>query len=208
MTSIQLKPILKKYNIKLEGVVHVGAHWAEEHDDYVDCGLKGFLYIEPIKEAFEILVKKFSKNSNIKLENVAIGSKEAIGEMCVDTTNQGQSSSLLTPFIHLEQHKDVIFNGKFQTVKIVKLDSIKFPEWYNLLVVDTQGYELEVLKGSVKVLSQFDLLYLEVNRQETYKGCPMVEDLDKFLLTFGFNRIETKWASDYYSWGDAIWVKI
>lgn len=74
-------------------------------------------------------------------------------------------------------------------------------------MVDTQGYELEVLKGSVKVLPRFDLLYLEVNRQETYKGCPMVEELDEFLLPFGFHRVETKWASDYHSWGDAIWIK-
>ena len=55
---IPLKPILEKFDIELNGVAHVGAHWAEEHDDYIDCGLKGFLYVEPIKEAFEILSKK------------------------------------------------------------------------------------------------------------------------------------------------------
>jgi FkbM family methyltransferase len=204
---IPLKPILEKYNIELNGVAHVGAHWAEEHDDYIDCGLKGFLYVEPIKEAFEVLVQRFAGDSNVKLENVAIGSKSDIGVMCVDTTNQGQSNSLLEPFVHLEQHSEVIFNGDPQVVKIVTLDSIEFPSWYNLFMVDTQGYELEVLKGSTKVLPQFDLLYLEVNRQETYKGCPMVEELDEFLLPFGFHRVETKWASHYHSWGDAIWIK-
>ena len=167
---IPLKPILEKYNIEINGVAHVGAHWAEEHDDYIDCGLRGFLYVEPIKEAFEILVERFAGDSNVKLENVAIGSKSDVGVMCVDTTNQGQSNSLLEPFVHLEQHSEVIFNGDPQVVKIVTLDSIEFPSWYNLFMVDTQGYELEVLKGSVKVLPQFDLLYLEVNRQETYKG--------------------------------------
>ena len=64
---IPLKPILEKYDIKLDGVAHVGAHWAEEHDDYIDCGLKGFLYVETIKEAFEFLVQRFAGYSNVKL---------------------------------------------------------------------------------------------------------------------------------------------
>ena len=75
---IPLKPILEKYNIELNGVAHVGAHWAEEHDDYIDCGLKGFLYVEPIKEAFEILSERFAGDSNVKLENIKIGALEPI----------------------------------------------------------------------------------------------------------------------------------
>jgi len=51
------------------------------------------------------------------------------------------------------------------------------------------------------------MLYLEVNREETYRGCPMIEELDAFIAPFGFTRVETTWASHYHSWGDAIWVK-
>ena len=68
------------------------------------------------------------------------------------------------------------------------------------------GTELDDLKGSTSVLNQFDLLYIEVNREETYKGCPMVEELDEFLKEYKFTRVETKWASDYHSWGDACFI--
>lgn len=204
---IPLQPTLDKYKIKLNGVCHVGAHWAEEHDTYIECGINDFLYIEPVKEAFNLLVDKFKNNDAVRLENVAIGSKNEIGVMYVDTTNQGQSNSLLEPLVHLEQHKEVIFDGEPEIVKVVKLDSLNISHTLNLFMVDTQGYELEVLKGSTSVINQFDVLFLEVNREETYKGCPMVEDLDLFLNDFGFTRVETKWASDYHSWGDAIWVK-
>lgn len=204
---IPLHPVLEKYKIKLNGVCHIGAHWAEEHDTYIECGINEFLYIEPVKEAFKILEDKFIGNNSVRLENVAIGSKSTIGVMYVDTTNQGQSNSLLEPLVHLEQHKEVIFDGEPEIVDVVKLDSLKISPTLNLLMVDTQGYELQVLKGSTNELQQFDILFLEVNRQETYKGCPMVEELDSFLETFGFTRVETKWASDYHSWGDAIWIK-
>lgn len=204
---IPLQPILERYNIKLNGVVHVGAHWAEEHPVYVECGCKEFLYIEPVKQAFNILVDKFQGNDSVILENVAIGSTPSIGVMYVDTTNQGQSNSLLEPLVHLEQHKEVIFDGEPEVVKVVTLDSLKISKDLNLFMVDTQGYELEVLKGSTSVLNQFDTLYLEVNREETYKGCPMVEELDEFLKEYKFTRVETKWASDYHSWGDAVWIK-
>lgn len=204
---IPLQPILEKYNIKLNGVAHIGAHWAEEHPVYIECGCKEFLYVEPVKQAFDILVDKFQGNDSVILENVAIGSTPSIGVMYVDTTNQGQSNSLLEPLVHLEQHKEVIFDGEPEVVKVVTLDSLKISKDLNLFMVDTQGYELEVLKGSTSVLNQFDILYLEVNREETYKGCPMVEELDEFLKEYKFTRVETKWASDYHSWGDAVWIK-
>ncbi len=203
---IPLQPILQKYNIPLKGVCHVGAHWAEEHETYLQCGSEGVLYIEPVKAAYKVLQEKFSNDVNVKLVNVAIGSKKDIGVMYVDTTNQGQSNSLMEPLVHLEQHKEVIFDGEPEAVDIVTLDSIYFPEWFNLFMVDTQGFELEVLKGSVEKIPQFDILYLEINRAETYRGCPMVEELDSFLEPFGFTRVETKWASDYHSWGDGIWL--
>ena len=204
---IPLQPILEKYKIKLNGVCHVGTHWAEEHETYLECGIKEFLYIEPVREAFHILLDRFKDDKSVRLEQVAIGSKKKVGVMYVDTTNQGQSNSLLEPLVHLEQHREVIFDGEPEVVEVVTLDSLNISPTLNLFMVDTQGYELEVLKGSTKELPQFDLLFLEVNRQETYKYCPMVEDLDSFLTPFGFTRVETKWASNYHSWGDAIWIK-
>jgi hypothetical protein len=45
----------------------------------------------------------------------------------------------------------------------------------------------------------------EVNRDEVYKGCPMVEELDDYLKEYGFERVETTW--DGVTWGDAFYVK-
>ena len=45
----------------------------------------------------------------------------------------------------------------------------------------------------------------EVNRDEVYKDCPMVGDLDAFLSDYNFSRVETTW--DGGTWGDALYVK-
>ena len=71
--------------------------------------------------------------------------------------------------------------------------------------MDVQGYELEVLKGSVETLKHVDYLMCEVNRAEVYEDCCMVNEIDSFLLPYGLERVETTW--DGHTWGDAFYAK-
>lgn len=57
---LPLQEILTKYNLSPKGVISVGAHWAEEHEDFVKCGIERFVYIEPCKDSFKIMLDKFS----------------------------------------------------------------------------------------------------------------------------------------------------
>ena len=67
------------------------------------------------------------------------------------------------------------------------LDELKIVD-IDLLNIDTQGYEMEVLKGSRKLLSQnVKYIILEVNKKELYEGCPLVKDIDIFKK-YGFIR--------------------
>ena len=45
----------------------------------------------------------------------------------------------------------------------------------------------------------------EVNREEVYKNCPRVEELDHYLSQFNFERVETTW--DGVTWGVAFYIK-
>jgi hypothetical protein len=91
-------------------------------------------------------------------------------------------------------------------IPITKLDLLSFDRSkYNFINIDVQGYELEVFKGGTETLKTIDYVYAEINKDELYKGCPMVEDLDVFLETFGFKRNETIMATP--TWGDALYIK-
>ena len=111
--------------------------------------------------------------------------------------------SLLKPKKHLEEHPEVTF-PETETVEIHTLDDYYNPQ-YNFLNIDVQGYELEVLKGGTKTLENIDAMIVEVNRDEMYEGCPMIEDIDNFLDGFGFKRVTEVWQS--ISWGDALYAR-
>jgi len=75
---------------------------------------------------------------------------------------------------------------------------------YNFINCDVQGYEAEVFKGATETLKHIDYIYCEVNKDECYKGCAKVEELDALLV--GFKRVETgDWVND--SWTDALYIK-
>jgi len=210
---ISLSQVLSKYNLKPKGVIHVGAHWAEEHDDYVANGIERFVYIEPCKDAYDILLHKFSvidrlsslySIDDVTCYNVACGSYETKGVMYVSHDNQGQSNSLLEPDLHLQQHKEVVFNDA-EIVEVVTLDSLKVTG--DFLVMDCQGYEGEILKGADETLKQVNIIYTEVNNGSTYKGNMLIQDVDELLALYGFKRVETYWPSPNWTWGDAVYIK-
>ena len=207
--------ILQKYNVVPKGVIHVGSHFAQEHDEYLKMGVDYMVYIEPSKPTFEILLKKFGgkrdsiqdDGSRVVLFNLACGA-EYLGmqPMNVSPFNEGQSNSLLSPHLHLEQHPEVKFTDT-EMVEVQALDNLVIDyDKCNIIVADVQGYELEVLKGGVGRLKKADAVYIEVNRDATYSGNALIDDVDVFLLQHGFERVETYWPSPSWSWGDAIYI--
>ena len=39
-------------------------------------------------------------------------------------------------------------------------------------------------------------MILEINRDEVYEGCPMVEEIDDYVAKAGFHRALTFWQSE------------
>ena len=78
-------------------------------------------------------------------------------------------------------------------------------EKYNFMNIDVQGYELEVLKGSMNILEGIDYIYTEVNNAEVYEDTPHIDELDEYLSSYNFKRVETSWIG--ITWGDALYIK-
>jgi FkbM family methyltransferase len=200
---LNLDNLTEKYDLKIKGVLHIGAHVGQEYNTYQRLGINNVMFFEPVPSTFQRL--KENVGDNAILVNTALGNIEGEVEMFTETINEGQSSSVLQPDYHLVQHPNIQFNGK-ETVKITKLDNfIEDKDKYNFINVDVQGYELEVFKGGSEFLNTIDYIMTEVNRAELYKGCAKIEELDSFLSGYGFERVETTW--DGGTWGDAFYVK-
>ena len=187
----------------IKGIIHVGAHYGEEIEEYVNNGIQEIILFEPLGECFDILQRKiFNLNANIAGYQVALGSSSGTAEMYI-SDNQMQSSSILKPKVHLTHHPHVKFNGT-EEVEVDMLDNFDTKD-YNFLNMDVQGYELEVLKGGTETLKHVDYVYCEVNRDELYEGNAYIQDIDDFLSKYDMIRVETNWEGDL--WGDALYIK-
>lgn len=202
---LNIHELFEKYNLKVKGVIEVGAHWGQEYDAYSLMGVERFVFIEPCAKAFCVLKTKFQDNHNVKLFCTACGDISGKAVMFTGPTNQGMSNSLLKPQVHLTQHPDVTFPDT-EMVSVNRLDDLPFDRAeYNLLNMDCQGFENRVLMGAPKTLETVDYIYTEVNRQFMYENCALIEDIDRLLLEF--ERMETGWASHYHGWGDAFYIR-
>jgi FkbM family methyltransferase len=206
---LSLDNLKEKYNLKIMGVLHIGAHFGQEFATYKRLGIENVMFFEPIPSTFQKL--KENVGDKAILVNTALGNIIGEVEMFIETINQGQSSSVLQPEHHLVQHPNIQFDGK-ETVKITKLDNfIENKDKYNFINIDVQGYELEVFKGGSEFLNHIDYIITEINGKKLYKDCVMLEELDDFLKNYGFRRIETEWfeiGQFGESWGDAFYMKI
>jgi FkbM family methyltransferase len=195
-----------KYNLNLKGVIHIGAHFGSEYNVYKKYGIPNCLFFEPLPHTFEVLKNNIGKNNNVILVNKALGNDNTKIMMNVERVNNGQSSSILEPKLHLKQYPDIVFNEKIE-VDMIKLDDYMINNnlEYNFINIDVQGYELEVFKGSKNTLNNIDYVMAEVNKDEVYKDCARVEQLDDFLKNYNFKRVETNWIGG--TWGDAFYIK-
>lgn len=197
--------ITKHLKKEIVGIIQVGAHHGNEYQFLKNIS-ENILMFEPQKEAYDILCNSFKDEKLLKIKNVAVGSENKKMMMFKETANQGQSSSLLLPVLHLIQYPHINFTSS-EVVDVVTLNTYFENEEisYNILMVDVQGFELEVFRGATSILEKIDYILCEVNRAELYKGCPMVEEIDEFLNSYNFKRTDTSW--DGHTWGDAFYEK-
>ncbi len=201
--QLSFKNVFEKYKPEITGIIHVGAHYGTEVDEYMQHGVPKVAFFEPLQKNFEVLEQTVQNYSDkVSIHKVALGSGNRSVTMNI-SSNDCQSSSILNPKVHLIAHPEVVFDGT-EIVNLAKLDDYNYD--YNFMVIDVQGYELEVLKGATKTLETVEYLYCEVNQDEVYEGNALIGDIDSFLENYSFKRVETEWWHTQV-WGNAFYVK-
>ncbi len=188
--------------MNISGIIHIGAHFGEEHTTYKKLGCDKIVYFEPVYKVF----KKLSENIQDAITlNYALGSENKKIEMFIEKNDVYGCSSILKPS---SNYDNVVFDEN-ETVEMRTLDSFKF-EGYNFLNIDVQGYEFEVLKGSIETLNDVDYIMCEINRNISVKkmdyiGATDFNEVKSFLSKFNFELVEEDWSG--VSWGDGLFVK-
>lgn len=188
--------------MEITGVIHIGAHFGEEHPTYKSLGISNIVYFEPVKKTFSVLDERVK---DAKKYNYALGNENKMIEMYIEEADAYGCSSILQPS---SNYNDVKFSPN-ELVEMKRLDDFKF-KGYNFLNIDVQGYEYEVLKGSLETLNHIDYIICEVNKITPYKdldyiGSVTIETIIELLSPHGFTLVEEDWAG--ISWGDGLFIK-
>lgn len=199
---ISMASIMKNYTPSINGVLHVGAHLAEESKDYKRAGVKHVVWVEANERLFRQL-RRTVPSTDLVI-NAVVGAEDG-KQVTFHTANNSQSSSILELGTHRTAHPEVEYVDS-ETLTMRRLDSLydEYPIGSpNFMNLDIQGAELEALKGLGSHLDEFDYIYSEVNKEELYVGCCLISDLDDYLTDF--KRVETSWTP--FGWGDAFYVR-
>jgi FkbM family methyltransferase len=200
---LNLDTLVKKFDLKIRGIIHIGAHRGQEYQLYKSHNVSNLMFFEPLVSNFNVL--KSNVGNECILHNMALGNKTELVDMFVETDNFGMSSSVLKPKLHITQYPSIVFN-KREIVQMKRLDDINFKRAdFNVINIDVQGYELEVFKGSIDVLQHIDYIISELNLDELYEGCAKLHELIDFLGPFGFKLVETDMSGG--NWGDGLFIK-
>ena len=200
---ISLDELIKKYNISISGILHVGAHECEEMTDYEKYVSRNkILWIEALPNKVETSKHKYP---GVIIENAAVSDVEEIVKFNV--SNNGQSSSMLELGLHKVFHPEVKYVNSFNVkTKLLKHIISNYDISFNFLNLDIQGAELKALKGMEEYLHNIEYIYTEVNSDYVYKDCAIVGEIDEYLIKFGLHRVETVWFNNC-RWGDAFYIR-
>ena len=207
---IPFDKLIKKYNIKPKGVIHIGANNGAECKAYYSNGVERTIWIEPIIEVFKQLKENTKQYPNVLCFCELISDIEKDYVLNI-SDNNGESSSIFEFGEHKEMHSNVHFNNSVQ-IKAKRLDSILNDLTdYDFINLDIQGNELSALKSLGTLISQINYVYCEVNKTEVYKGIPLFDEVDEWLTNKGFEFKEVaKWVKNNKgqdAWSDAFWIR-
>jgi FkbM family methyltransferase len=198
-----------KHDIKeVTGVLHVGAHLAEEAQIYQDeLGDTPVWWIEANPKVFSLIEKKLENYPSQRLIQALVYAEDFV-ELDFNVTNyDGMSSSILEFGTHTQFSPDTKF---VETIRLTtrSIDSLVEEHGIkaNFLNMDLQGAELLALAGALEFLNGVDYVWTEVNNEEVYVDCAQVEDLDALLANYDLRRVETYWVPGQ-GWGDALYVR-
>ena len=151
---------------------------------------------EPGKEAFKRMKAGLEKNmertawEKTHLHHKALGEEE--GKSILHVTNHDQSSSILClhpnhetafPEVKEERTEEVVVGTLEKEMGRTK------PEGPILLKIDTQGFEMRVLKGAGKALEKIDWVLLETATQPMYKGEVLFPEILQWMQGKGFRFV-------------------
>jgi FkbM family methyltransferase len=125
----------------------------------------------------DILKKVCRDNPGIDYQIALLGASETLVSFNIYDTASSVLEENNETGARIEQRKLICLDKLLENTDFGKPDLIK---------LDTQGYELEVLKGGENTLRNTKAVLMEVSLLDIYKDCPLVSDVVAYMADRDF----------------------
>ena len=172
---LKLLEYCKTQDKKFKTVLDIGAWcgtWAKAMEPFA----KKIIAFEPDKTHFKCLQRNCTINCDPRQE--AVGSEIKNISLTEDNFTQAK---------RVDTHGDI----RMTTIDSLDYDNI------DLIKIDVEGYELEVLKGAEKTLSDTQYLMIELNNNTKKYGSSNI-DVEKHIQGLGFKLLMDHWPDKVF----------
>jgi FkbM family methyltransferase len=206
--GIGLTDVSTKFSIPPGRVIHAGASLCQERDEYELAGFSPIIWLEALSAVTEQSRALLKEYPGQDIHNVTLWSRSGLLKSLNVASNDGQSSSLYRMKLHRYVHSTVV-ESHVETHLTSTLDEfltqLGISGTNSLLVLDLQGAELEVLRGSAKALRNTIAVFTEVALVEMDAGQPLFADVHSFMQLSDFVLVDHDLVPQSMM-GDALYV--
>ena len=185
---------LKKLNINY--IFDVGSHRGESIDYFIKLkNLKKIQSFEPQKDIFLVLKKKYKNNNKVILNQIALSQNENYKDFYINNLSSTSTFSRLNKKSLWLKIKNKILNKKNPIINKIKIRSLTIDKFIkqkkikkiDLLKIDTEGHELEVLKGALKTIKEHKVKFIliELHFSKMYQNYSK-KKIESFLAKNNF----------------------
>jgi FkbM family methyltransferase len=182
--------LMQEFQIDL--VLDVGANAGQYGSGLRSAGFKErIVSFEPLSAAFNALQLASTRDPKWEVKNTALGAQG--GTQAMHVAANSTSSSLLDM---LPSHKEAAPQSRYigkESIEVQTIDSLSSDLMIDgssvWLKIDTQGYELEVLKGAEQTLEKIDTIQMEVSMIPLYEGSPDFAEVLEKMKALGYTVI-------------------
>ncbi len=166
--------------------IDIGSHIGTWTYSLIDCF--DFVHcFEPIKTHQDCWIKNLEGCNKVKLYPIALGDRDEVVKMQIPISCTGGAyiASIKNPAKSIQSNKHLIVN---YDISVKCLDEFNFED-VDFIKIDTEGYELNVLKGAKEtILRNKPYIFLE-QKADNLHGVEFLEEL-------GMGKIFS-WYGDY-----------
>ena len=192
---------------RFDVLIDVGAHKGETISNFLkNFKIKNIYSFEASKNTYQILktnvdkVKNIYKETNIEIFNFGVGnSVESKIFYELPDSNSSTFNLIDQKSSYFKRKKKILslfFKKKFN-IKENYVSQIKLSQFIknkglikiDILKIDTEGYELEVIKGLEEKIKIVNFIYFEHHYDNMIKKNYKFSEINEFLSLNGFNKV-------------------